>query len=222
MQGKSGSFLISSGGVLYAHSTICSKLALFEASAMGCGIESSSSMFSATDIASFLACRHTATLARAESKNEIAKPFFHNQTIDLLRRLGLEHEQQYLRELGEKGGLSIARITIGGNWKDAVAETVLALRQGVDAVYQGTFLDAPWGGRSDFLVRVATDLLSYISGSVEVVGARLGVAHSEATLIIENRWREVTAAHAKIEDRRRGGNGNTKDAKRIHVEAKRR
>jgi hypothetical protein len=40
--------------------------------------------------------------------------------------------------------------------------------------------------------RIATDLLSHISGSVEVVGARLGVAHAEATLIIENRWREVT------------------------------
>ncbi len=33
-------------------------------------------MFSATAIASFLACRHTATLARAESKDEITKPFF--------------------------------------------------------------------------------------------------------------------------------------------------
>src|SRR5580704_1237557 len=98
-------------------------------------------MFSATDIASFLACRHTATLARAESKNEITKPFFQNQTIDLLRTLGLEHEQRYLRELGAKGSLSIAQIAIGGSWKDAAAETVEAMRQGVDAVYQGTFLD---------------------------------------------------------------------------------
>src|ERR1700730_11792344 len=101
-------------------------------------------MFSATDIASFLACRHTATLARAESKNEITKPFFKNPSVDLLRTLGLEHEQRYLRELGAKGGLSIAQIAIGGSWKDAVAQTVEALREGVDAVYQGTFLDAPW------------------------------------------------------------------------------
>jgi hypothetical protein len=56
-------------------------------------------MFSATDIASFLACRHTATLARAESKEEIVKPFFKNAAVDLLRKLGLEHEQRYLREL---------------------------------------------------------------------------------------------------------------------------
>jgi hypothetical protein len=59
-------------------------------------------MFSATDIASFLACPHTATLARAESRNEIAKPFFRDPTVDLLQELGLEHEQRYLRELAEK------------------------------------------------------------------------------------------------------------------------
>jgi hypothetical protein len=96
-------------------------------------------MFSATDIANFLACRHTATLARAESKNEITTPFFKNQTVDLLRTLGIEHEQRHLRELTEKGGLSVAEIAVSGNWKDAVAQTVQALRQGVDAVYQGTF-----------------------------------------------------------------------------------
>src|ERR1017187_2110791 len=66
-----------------------------------CGIESSSSMFSATDIASFLACPHTATLDRAESKDKIVKPFFRNAAVDLLRKLGLEHEQRYLRELAE-------------------------------------------------------------------------------------------------------------------------
>src|ERR1700682_2746435 len=101
-------------------------------------------MFSATDIASFLACRHTATLARAESNDEITKPFFKNQIIDLLRKLGLEHEQRYLRELSAKDGLSIAQIATSGNWKDAVAQTVEALRQGADAVYQATFLDGQW------------------------------------------------------------------------------
>src|ERR1700720_3389251 len=102
-------------------------------------------MFSATDIASFLACRHTATLARAESKNEITKPFFKNPTIDLLRTLGLEHEQRYLRQLTEKDGLAISQFNVTGGWEDAVAETVQALREGVDAVYQATFLEGRWG-----------------------------------------------------------------------------
>jgi predicted RecB family nuclease len=140
-------------------------------------------MFSATDIASFLACRHTATLARAESRNEITKPFFKNQTIDLLRTLGLEHEQRFLRGLAEKGGLSIAQIATSGNWKDAVAETLQALRQGVDAVYQGTFLDPPWGGRSDFLVRVNTPS-ALGSWSYEVVETKLARS-TKATALVQ-------------------------------------
>jgi predicted RecB family nuclease len=138
-------------------------------------------MFSATDIASFLARRHTATLARAESKNEITKPFFKNQTVDLLRTLGLEHEQQYLRELGEKIGLSITQIAIDDSWKNAVAETVQALREGVDAVYQATFLDGQWGGRSDFLLRVNTPAPS---GSYEVVETKLARS-TRATALVQ-------------------------------------
>jgi predicted RecB family nuclease len=140
-------------------------------------------MFSATDIASFLACRHTATLARAESRDEIAKPFFKNSAVDLLRKLGLEHEQRYLRELGENNGLSIAEISVNDSWNDAVAETIQALREGVDAVYQATFLDGPWGGRADFLVRVNTPS-AFGSWSYEVVETKL--AHStKATALVQ-------------------------------------
>src|ERR1700731_4617525 len=42
-------------------------------------------MFSATDVTNFLACRHTATLERAESRKEIKKPFFNDPAIDFLR-----------------------------------------------------------------------------------------------------------------------------------------
>jgi len=140
-------------------------------------------MFSASDIASFLACRHTATLALAESKNEIAKPFFKDPTIDLLRTLGLEHEQRYLRELGAKGGASMAEINVHGRWEDAVAETVRALHEGVGAVYQATFLEAPWGGRSDFLVRVNTPS-ALGSWSYEVVETKLARS-TKATAVVQ-------------------------------------
>src|SRR5271167_3377344 len=140
-------------------------------------------MFSATDIASFLACPHTATLDRAESKDEIVKPFFQNAAVDLLRKLGLEHEQRYLRELAEKDGLAIARINVSGNWEDAVAQTVGALHEGVDAVYQATFLDAPWGGRADFLVR-ANKPSALGSWSYEVVETKLARS-TKATALVQ-------------------------------------
>src|SRR5262249_32006615 len=89
----------------------------------------------------------------AESRREIKKPFFKDPTVDLLRELGLAHEQRYLRELANKR-VEIVQIDVEGKWEDAVAETVKALRRGADVVYQATFLDGPWGGRSDFLLKV--------------------------------------------------------------------
>jgi len=111
-------------------------------------------MLSATAIANFLACHHIATLERAESRGEIKRPFFKDPTVDLLRKLGLDHEQRYLRQLAEKDGLSVVQIDVTGSWEDAAASTVDALRRGADAVYQATFRDGLWGGRSDFLLRV--------------------------------------------------------------------
>jgi predicted RecB family nuclease len=140
-------------------------------------------MFSATDIASFLACPHTATLARAESRNEIAKPFFDDPALDLLQKLGLAHEQRYLHELPEKDGLVIAQIDVSGHWEDAAAETVRALREGVDVVYQATFLEGTSGGRSDFLIRV--DNPSALGAwSYEVVETKLARS-TKATALVQ-------------------------------------
>jgi predicted RecB family nuclease len=111
-------------------------------------------MFSATQIANFLACPHTATLDRAEAKNEIVKPFFKDETVELLQKLGLQHEHRYLSELVEKDGLNITRVNGNGSWSDAAEATLRAIREGSDVIYQGAFLQAPWGGRPDFLLRV--------------------------------------------------------------------
>src|SRR5262249_4609174 len=103
-------------------------------------------MFSSTDIASFLACPHTATLARAESKGEIPKAFFNGPAVDLLQRFGREPEAQFLRELAEADGLAVVQIAPNDLWQDALGETVRALHDGVDAVYQAAFLDGKWRG----------------------------------------------------------------------------
>ena len=111
-------------------------------------------MFSATDVANFLACQHTATLDRAESRKEIKKPFFDDPAIELLQKLGLEHEKQYLRHLTDVEGLAVTQIDVGASWEGAASETIRALRSGAPGVYQATFLDGPWRGRADFLIRV--------------------------------------------------------------------
>ena len=79
-------------------------------------------MFSATDIANYLACQHTATLDHAESRKEIKKPFFNDPVIELLQKLGLEHEKQYLHHLIDKEGLAVTQIDVGASWQEAASE----------------------------------------------------------------------------------------------------
>lgn len=138
-------------------------------------------MFSATDVARFLACQHTGTLDRAESRNEIKKPFFSDPAIDLLQQLGLEHEKRYLQELADSGR-SITQIDLKASWQEAVSQTVAALRRGEDEVYQATFLDGPWRGRADFLLRV--DRASSLGPwSYEVVDTKLARSTKSGAVI---------------------------------------
>jgi len=112
------------------------------------------SEFSATHIANFLACHHLLTLDQAEEAGEIEKPFFNDPGVDLLRELGLQHEQTYLRHLTESLTLKVVHIPTDGAWTDAVSRTTEAIRAGADAIYQATFQDGVWRGRADFLIRV--------------------------------------------------------------------
>src|SRR4029079_18024295 len=41
-------------------------------------------------------------------------------------------------------------------WEKAAKATRQAMRQGLDAIYQATFIQGQWGGRADFLLRVET------------------------------------------------------------------
>jgi predicted RecB family nuclease len=131
-------------------------------------------MFSATQIASFVACPHTASLDRAEARHEIAKPFFNDSSIELLQKLGLEHERRYLREL-ETQHLKVIRVSGGGPWEHAASDTLRALRNGADAVYQGALLRGNWGGRPDFVIRV-DGLSDFGAWKYEVIETKL--AHS--------------------------------------------
>lgn len=113
-------------------------------------------MFSPTSIANFLACQHLTALNRAEAAGEIKRPFFADPGLDLLVKLGLAHEADYLRQLADEQKLQIARIATDLSWNDAAAATVDAMRDGAEVIYQATFLSDQWYGRADFLTRVDT------------------------------------------------------------------
>ncbi len=111
-------------------------------------------MFSATDIINFLACRHLSVLEQDAAAGRREKPFSRDPSQELLRELGIRHEQNYLHKLDAGKSLNVVQIPAALSWQDAVAETTKALRSGADVVYQGTLEDGTWGGRSDFLVKV--------------------------------------------------------------------
>jgi uncharacterized protein len=93
-----------------------------------------------------------ATLDRAESVGEVKRPSFSDPSIELLQKLGIDHEQRFFRYLSEQDGVVV--LTVDTDWERAVAQTTQAIRDGVAAIYQGAFWDGNWGGRPDFLVRV--------------------------------------------------------------------
>jgi predicted RecB family nuclease len=129
-------------------------------------------MFSPTSLANFLACQHLTALDRAEAAGQIKKPFFADPGLDLLVKLGLAHEEEYLRYLTEEQNLQVTRIAKEISWENAAAETVDAIRNGAQVIYQAAFSSQQWQGRADFLIRVEKP--SELNGwSYEVVETKL-------------------------------------------------
>src|SRR5260370_3689415 len=111
-------------------------------------------MYSPSAIADFLACQHLAALNRAANAGEIKKPYFPDPGLELLKKLGLAHEQRYLRQLTEEQGLKIVSVPDGISWSAAATQTVEAMCAGAEVIYQASFLTTEWYGRADFLLRV--------------------------------------------------------------------
>jgi uncharacterized protein len=108
-------------------------------------------MFSATDLANYVACPHILTLERARVEENLKRPYFHDPGNELLRALGLEHEMAFLRNLEAERKLDVARIRKGSS---AVSQTIDAMKQGAPAIYQAALADGSRLGYADFLIRV--------------------------------------------------------------------
>lgn len=117
-------------------------------------------VYAATDLVGFLACTHRLALERAALANLVKRPIRDDPTIDLIAKRGMAHEQRYLADLRAEGR-RVVEIEPDGSVADrgevlraAARATIVALRSGVDVVYQATFFDGRWVGYADFLLRV--------------------------------------------------------------------
>jgi len=117
-------------------------------------------LLSPTDLTKHLACAHVTTLdllaldGRGDGRGALGATA-PDDALQLVFRKGTEHESAYLQRL-RTAGLSVAeiptRFDLEGR-REAEAETLAAMRAGVDVVYQATFFDGRWGGQADFLLR---------------------------------------------------------------------
>ena len=111
-------------------------------------------LYSLSDLATFLGCRH-ASFLDAESLSASMKVVETCTTDQLLQKKGLEHETAYLQYLKDEGR-TVVEIPKNCNLQKHAELTLEAMRSGADVIYQAVFLDAPWCGYADFLLKCDT------------------------------------------------------------------
>jgi len=108
---------------------------------------------SATDLSNFLSCRHLTALEMAAALGRRQRPHWDDPLLEILFARGLAHEQAYVASL-QAVGQKIVTLADEKERDAAVAQTLAALRSGVDVIVQGALRDGRWYGRPDVLQRV--------------------------------------------------------------------
>ena len=112
---------------------------------------------SPSDLTGFLECEHLTQQELAAARGELARPERKDPELEVLTRRGLEHEARHLVELRASRQKVVEFPfpdgTIAG-LTEAHEQTVAAMRDGADVIYQGTFFDGRWRCHPDFLLKV--------------------------------------------------------------------
>jgi uncharacterized protein len=110
---------------------------------------------SPSDLNDYVECPHLTTLALEVARGQRERPHVPDEQGELLQRKGAEHERAYLERLKAEGR-AIVEIDLGEPWdfEAAARRTAEAMRAGIDVISQATFVNGPWRGRADFLLKV--------------------------------------------------------------------
>ncbi|WP_338828329.1 TM0106 family RecB-like putative nuclease [Bradyrhizobium sp. 27S5] len=116
-------------------------------------VEGQGVLLSASDLMRFMSCRHATALDLRYARGEALLPADDTDDAKILQKQGDEHESRYLSKL-KSDGRSVVEFGREGGLVAAAQATRETLVQGPDVLFQGAFFATPWGGWSDFLVRV--------------------------------------------------------------------
>lgn len=127
---------------------------------------------SASDLMRFKGCRHASTLDLQFLDGGAVKPAPDSEEAALLQRQGDDHELAFLEKLKQSGRRVVEIAKDGLTLEQSVEQTLEAMRDGPDIIFQGALLGGAWGGYSDFLERVEQPS-ALGSWSYEVVDTKL-------------------------------------------------
>ncbi len=109
--------------------------------------------FSASDLVNFAACKHLTHLDLLNLETPLPKAE-DTEEMALIQDKGFAHEGRYWQHLHDQHPGAIDLSSDGQSDEVRDEATRRALRNGAEVVFQGTFLDTPWVGHADFLIRV--------------------------------------------------------------------
>jgi len=135
-------------------------------------------IYSASDLNNDLECRRLTWLENQLVLGKVPRPVT-GAALDLIAGKGDAHEARYLAELRAlHGGAVVAFEERVENTIDAMlaaeAKTLAAMASGAQIIYQATFFDGTFLGRTDFLRRVETPSAKW-PWSYEVVDTKLAL-----------------------------------------------
>ena len=128
-------------------------------------------VFTATDLSNHIACRHATHLERLRALGKIEKPVRKNQFLDRIIERGNDHEAAYLAHLKEDSSCLV--VEFAWDTPDVEEATLQAMKDGADVIFQGALSNEQWGGRPDFLLKVANPSPQFGDWSYEVIDTKL-------------------------------------------------
>ena len=151
---------------------------------------------SASDLMRFMSCEHATALDLRFARGEDLVPSEDSDDAQLLQKYGDDHELRYLSAL-KADGRKVFELSRDDDLATAASKTRGALTTGPDVVFQGALLSPPWGGWSDFLIRVerpsALGPLWHAAGYA--LGAATALLGSKAAMACTVAVEEVIDAH---------------------------
>ncbi len=137
-------------------------------------------VFSATDLANHLGCKHLTLLNKLNAEGSLETIFRSDPILDVLIERGLKHEDEYIQHL-KKSGLSVVEIREFSG-AAGIEKTRDAMTAGADVIVQAALQRGQWGGRADFLIKV--DSPSELGDwSYEVTDAKLSQNTRAGTIL---------------------------------------